>query len=443
MTAHKHLKQLVRARMLKTGESYSTARRHVIRDEPEQESDPALRHHSPGNVPASAALRMLLSQANISAPHTKELFSEAMAFGIAGGIGMGVFAFHYAKENFSSFFIAGRHRWADDEAYLTNALRLFGVQPEIRETSSPVLAAKQLAEALDEHGPCVAWVDMTFLPHRAVPLWMAGMGYHIITVYAVRPEEGIALIGDLADEPIEISLDDLAASRGRITKQKNRLLSVTGSGNSVDLPELVRKGLASCHDELMNPTMKAARGNFQLGAINTLAERIHGSKDKESWDNIFPRGGHLWTGLTSLYKYVEHYGSGGGLSRPLFSDFLREANEANALDSSLAPLIETYAELGQKWSELADAALPDDVPIMREAKELTARRSELTLSGGSSDEVRAVWEELDVLAAKVKESFPLSESESEDLRADLKKRLLALHAAEEAALNLIGQYVRR
>ena len=29
MTQHKHLKQLVRARMEKTGESYSTARRHV------------------------------------------------------------------------------------------------------------------------------------------------------------------------------------------------------------------------------------------------------------------------------------------------------------------------------------------------------------------------------------------------------------------------------
>ena len=33
MTEHKHLKQLVRARMDKTGEAYSTARHHVIRQD--------------------------------------------------------------------------------------------------------------------------------------------------------------------------------------------------------------------------------------------------------------------------------------------------------------------------------------------------------------------------------------------------------------------------
>ena len=30
MTEHKHLKKLVRERMARTGESYSTARRHVV-----------------------------------------------------------------------------------------------------------------------------------------------------------------------------------------------------------------------------------------------------------------------------------------------------------------------------------------------------------------------------------------------------------------------------
>jgi hypothetical protein len=30
MTAHKHLKERIRARMARTGESYTTARRHVL-----------------------------------------------------------------------------------------------------------------------------------------------------------------------------------------------------------------------------------------------------------------------------------------------------------------------------------------------------------------------------------------------------------------------------
>ncbi len=48
-------------------------------------------------------------------------------FGIAGGVGAGVVAFHYDKEDFSSFFIAGRHLWQDDLAYIQSAcVRLAG-----------------------------------------------------------------------------------------------------------------------------------------------------------------------------------------------------------------------------------------------------------------------------------------------------------------------------
>lgn len=56
MTAHKHFKNRVRARMTKTGESYATARCHIIREAPPPPADPATRWHFPGNVPAATAL---------------------------------------------------------------------------------------------------------------------------------------------------------------------------------------------------------------------------------------------------------------------------------------------------------------------------------------------------------------------------------------------------
>src|SRR5579871_6577214 len=93
MTVRKHLKQLVRARMQKTGESYSTARRHVIAKVAQASTDPALRWHFPGNNPATTALRVLLAHAGMRDPHTGEPFSEAMLFGLAGGAGVGVFPF--------------------------------------------------------------------------------------------------------------------------------------------------------------------------------------------------------------------------------------------------------------------------------------------------------------------------------------------------------------
>src|SRR5918996_2349571 len=127
MTTHKHLKQLVRARMMKTGESYATARRHIVRQPAQPSADPATQWHFPGNVSATTALRILLAHAGVRAAHDGAPYSEAMLFGIAGGIGIGVFSFFYEKEGFASFYIAGRHLWQDDEQYFRAACTRFGI----------------------------------------------------------------------------------------------------------------------------------------------------------------------------------------------------------------------------------------------------------------------------------------------------------------------------
>jgi hypothetical protein len=108
MTMQKHLKERVRSRMQKTGESYTTARHHILNQPPTTAAptpvDPVLRWHFPGNIPATTALRTLLSHAGVRNPRTGEPFSEALLFVIAGGIGVGMFTFFYEKENVASFF---------------------------------------------------------------------------------------------------------------------------------------------------------------------------------------------------------------------------------------------------------------------------------------------------------------------------------------------------
>jgi len=115
MTTRKHFKQLVRARMAKTGESYSAARRQILR-QAEAPSTKSGAFHFPGSVPSAGVLRALLAHAGVRNPQTGAPFSEAMVFGLAGGIGAGMFAFHYAKENVSTFYLAGRHLWQDHVA---------------------------------------------------------------------------------------------------------------------------------------------------------------------------------------------------------------------------------------------------------------------------------------------------------------------------------------
>ncbi|MDX2043218.1 MAG: DUF4872 domain-containing protein [Acidobacteriota bacterium] len=432
MTAQKHLKQLVRARMQKTGERYATARRHLIGNFQNQNSTPTTRWHFPGNVPATTALRILLSHHGVRAPHTGEPFTEAMLFGLAGGIGIGVFAFYYQKEDHASFFLAGRHQWHDDAAYLDEALQRFGFKSVIQESGGAKAAEQQLRSAL-ERGPCVVWVDMAELPHRAMPKEFSGGGYHVVVTYRINDDE-TALIGDLTDAPISIPLADLARSRARIKKQKHRLLSlnVVPANANLDLKALVQAGLRRCNEVLQHPTLPGMKSNGKLEALKTWANRLHGSKDKESWEAVFKPGANLWRGLTWIYDCIENYGTGGGLCRPMFAEFLQEAGTA-LKDPRLIALSEQYAALGRQWSELAEAALPDDVPLMRSAKELLTKRRELLHDGAPTEDVRAAWQELGELAKQASQQFPLSPADCDALRAQLQQRVLALYEGEVAA----------
>lgn len=435
MTAQKHLKQLIRARMQKTGERYATARRHLIGNFQTDNSDPNTRWHFPGNVPGTTALRILLTHLGARAPHTGEPFTEAMLFGLAGGLGIGVFSFYYEKEDHASFFLAGRHQWHDDEAYLKDAFTRFGLQTVVQESGGAKAAAQQLRTMLEQNGPCVAWVDMAGLPHRAMPSEFSGGGYHIVLVYRVNEADGTALIGDLTDDPISIPLEALAAARARIKKQKNRVLGLAQLPKNYAQPalaELVRAGLHSCHHGLLHPTLPGMKGNAKLDALKVWGQRLHGSKDKEAWERVFKPGPNLWRGLTWMYDCIENYGTGGGLCRPLFAEFLQEAAAA-IKQPALAALGEQYAELGRQWSALAEAALPDDVPLMRQAKDLAVRRAELLHNGAEAEEVRAVWVQLGELAGQAREQFPLTEADVTALRAQLQTRVLALYEGEVAA----------
>ena len=428
MTRNKHLKQLVRSRMSKTGESYAAARRHIVQQVPDQPTElPFI--HLPGVVPGATALRVLSANAGILNPLTSRPLSEAMVFGIAGGIGAGVFAFHYEKEDFSSFFIAGRHLWQDEKTYLEKGAGRLGLRAATRESGGAKAGLAQLKAEL-EKGPVIVWVDMAHLPYRALPVIFSGGGYHVAVVYQV--DGASALLGDLADTPFTVSLEDLAQARSRIKKDKQRTLSVEKS-HPLDLKNAVLDGLRACHAGLTG----SRQANFNLKAFSDWGDRLHGSKTRESWDLVFPLGHRLWQGLRSVHDYIEHYGTGGGLMRPLFAEFLAEAGKSLSI-ARLTDLSERYAALGRMWSQLADAALPDEVPVFLRAKRLLAEKSELLMSGGTPDEIRAVWTELDGITREMKEDFPLNKAQSDDLRRQLQSQVRQIHEQEVAAHGDLG-----
>ena len=436
MTRQKHG---VRERMLKTGESYGSARRNVLRQGAPSPASSTESPHFAGNVPAATALRTLLAHRGVRAPHTGQPFSEAMVFGVAGGIGAGVFAFRYEKEDFSSFFVAGRHRWEDDLSYLQHAASRFGMETQIQEATGAKKGLLQLQELVQAGGPVIAWVDMANLPYRGMPEHWSGGGYHVIVVYAVDAAQGQASVGDLVDSPITVSLEELAVARARIGKQKHRLLGLTGEPAPIDLGAAIQDGLRACQAGLT----KGRSSNFTLEGFQNWGEQLVAT-GKEGWPAKFPPGRNLWRGLTSILDFTEHYGTGGGLTRPLFSDFLQEASQALERPD-LAELAELYSELGVAWSALAEAALPDEVAPLRQAKELLRHKSELFLSegaGGRGSYVE-IWARLDQLAEEAAESFPLSLPEIQPLLQGLSDRVGELYRLETQAATALDQAARR
>lgn len=414
MTTQKHLKQLVRARMEKTGERYAAARRQVLAHQPAAPARSAATAHLPGSITATTALRILLA-------HLGQRWSEAELFVAAGGIGAGVFAFLYEKADIATLYLGGRHMWHDDLAYLKQGAKRLGVTPVVKEATSAKAALKQLQEALEPGRPVIAWVDAAHLPHRALPQEWSGGGYHLITVYAIEGDE--ALIGDRSDEPVRISLKDLAVARARIRKQKHRLLWLESNGKTVPPQRAMQDGVAACVKELVTCKMK----NYRLESFDLLAERMAGGKSKESWERMFPPGPRLWTALTSLHDFVEHYGTGGGLSRPIFAEGLVASGRTDAARS--------YDALGRQWSTLADTALPDRYPATSRAKELLIRKAELTSSGGDPSEIGACFEELRSMATATKKKFPLSGAQTGELQAELQRQMRGIARAEVEALD--------
>lgn len=378
----------------------------------------------PGSIPGSTALRILLTAAGVRDPRTGGPLSEAMVFGIAGGIGIGIAAFRYEKGDFSSFYITGRHLWQDYLAYFAAVLKRFGIEPVIAETTGAKAAEKQLRGAVADGIPCIAWVA----------------GYHVITVYGIDDAKAVAWIGDLADDPIEKPLANLAEYRASVKAQKNRLLSIPSAKGPTDLAPLVVSGLKACSAGFTSKISKGPKSWSTLESLKTWADRLHGSRDKESWARMFPRGRHLWQGLTSIHDYIEHYRTGGGLSRPMFADSLIEASQLPGL-SHLRAVADRYAELGNSWTALAEAALPPNVPPFRAAHELCTMRAELRSAGTSPDEAKNgdVGERLAQLEKQADEQFPLSQAQCDELLESLRQRVLALYDSESAAHAALAQ----
>jgi hypothetical protein len=384
-----------------------------------------------GLHPETAALTNILAAHQIVAPHTGNSFSEAMIFGISGGLGIGYilweFQAHRTENNIKVLVLAFQNTWQYPARYFDAVCRRLGLTFSIPETGNKKVAAQTLHEALARSIPVVAWVDAASMPYFQLPKAMEGHFGHVVAVCGTDGKD--VLIDDLAARPFHVPADVFADARARIGSYKNRLLVVDGAAAGIDLEAAIAEAIAFCVEHLSSDSE-----SFSLPALRKWARLMTDRKNKKGWPVVFQDRRGLYSTLVSLFEGIELQGAPEGL-RGMYSDFLLEAAAVLKTDRLEAPA-QHYAALAKQWQALAEDALPDTVPQFKRAKQLLRERHAVLLQGGEAwRATQPLTDELRALRSECNLNFPLGDQDIAALFSTLQARLQGIYQAELEAVS--------
>jgi hypothetical protein len=388
----------------------------------------------PGRHVETGSLANALALRGVKAPHTGLPYSEALLLGISGGIAVGYFIFEY-KGYLPHLALLTRNTFDP----LDTLLDRLALPREVLQTTSAEQAQANLVAALDSgHAPLV-WADMFSLPYNHLRSGPDNYGMFPLTV--VGQDGDRFLVADRSRRPFTLTAEELSQARGRVKKDRYRLMTVEPP-DPARLPAAVQKGLWQCLNLYTEAPPRGSRNNFGLAALAQFSKMLTNQRHKSSWARVFPPGAALYQALAGsvhqpgLYSWIMSYHTTGpDADRATFADFLDEAAvllERPALREAGAH----FRRSAQAWHNLALAALPDGVPLLREARELLARRHKLRVDKGpaADDEVVQIHTRLSELEVQAAEDFPLSAAQSAELLAGLARQVDEIAVIEQEAV---------
>jgi hypothetical protein len=333
VTEHKDFKRLVRERMARTGESYSTARRHVTA---RASRKPAHRE--------SALVARLLRDAGQRAPHTGEPFTEAMVCGLAGGIGFMYAVFEYKGLPPLVTLVAQHH----PDPWAPAALRRAGVAFTEAHNGSPKPAVTALRRDLDAGRTVLCTVARGRLPWHPDDPFDADPYPVLVT----GGPGGDLTVDDGAGDPRVLPLETFVTAWSAHRKGRHHRLTVQ-PGRTGDLA--VRDAIATTHAHLTGPVLgNAFDVNFGLSGLDRFAAQLRDDRSKTGWARRFTDPAGLAAALRRVHDCIERELTAPGATRPLYAEFLDEAATTVDLPPTAA---DAYREAGKRWHRLASAAL--------------------------------------------------------------------------------------
>ncbi len=388
--------------------------------------------HFGGIHSESAALKNLLAFHKVAHPVTGKPLSEALCFGIAGGIGAGSsFCPSVIRHGTGSgVAVVGRHKvYATGPSWYQDFCDRVGIATRVTETAAKGKALQNLFAELEAGRPAVVWCGAWKLPFLGFAEHV-GVCMHTFIVHAADPDAGIAHGSDLATSRVSLTLDELADARNSVCSHKNRTLTIAPPGAvSADvLRSAVRSAMQACAKEMLDGRI----GTFSLDGLAKWGRMITNDKSKDGWPKVFT-GGLLGVALKDVYHSIVTSDTGGDLFRGLYADFLDEAAVLCG-KPALAELANTYRGLGKQWVELAEVAFPGKVKPFKQMKELLHKRNSQVEKGEKGQkQVLETAERLRKLEQEMKQKSPLSSTEGAAILEQMRQRIEDLHRQETAA----------
>ncbi|MDJ0753445.1 MAG: BtrH N-terminal domain-containing protein [Ardenticatenaceae bacterium] len=376
------------------------------------------RHYETGTLANYYAYR------GIKAPHTNRPPSEALLMGISGGAVMGYFFFHY--EGYDPIVrILTRNTFDPWDTMLSR----LGVIQNVKQTTKKEKGIKNLLEGLEEGGPVVVWADHFSLPYNGYTYDPGIWGMLPLLVYGYEVDQDRVSIADRAAVPLHVDTETFQESRARIKKDKYRIATYDPPQWN-KLEAAVQAGIWDCISLYTEKPPKGSKNNFGILAFNHWAKLLNNPKIRNSWEKVLPAGDLMTAGLMSAYGDIFN-----GADRALYGDFLNEA--AIILNKpGLEAVGDLFRQSGEKWKQLAEMLLPDDVPPMAEIRQaLKARYTLFVERGGASLEERNnLQTRIKTLRELIAADFPWGGDSLDRFRGGLADQILAICDLEKTAV---------
>lgn len=260
-----------------------------------------------------------------------------------------------------------------------------------------------------------------------------------VIVYGYDEVAGGVQIADRARLGLSCTTTELAAARGRVKKDKHRLITLEAPDES-KLAAAATAGIWDCIKLYTEPPPKGTANNFGLAAFRYWAGLLTNPKARLSWAKVFPPGGEMVAGLMSAYSDIRHFGKDGWADRDTYALFLDEA--AILLDRpALAEAAAAFRATVPAWEAVGAALLPENVAALGELRALMDHDHALFLDEGNAalPRRREGRARLDALKRELATEFPLDDAQVVAFREHLAEAILALHDREEAAVGALQE----